>query len=170
MVRRGVDGSSAEEGSAKRPAKRDFLVRIDLQDRQRAIGMELFMEPSGRQRTSSAKSLRGIAGDKPADTVGVNSTPPPASAFSSYARSFAAARSSAVNPFFVPSSQLFSQPLRSTSASSRCSSASTRAKPLFAPSSTPYCIVVSRSSGVAKRMGWVSFVRSPRSSNSSVCR
>src|SRR5438477_522220 len=31
------------------------------------------------------------------------------------------------------------------SSGSRCSSASTRAKPLFAPSSTPYCIVVSRS-------------------------
>src|SRR5215212_9535133 len=53
---------------------------------------------------------------------------------------------------------------------SRCSSSSTRAKPLFAPSSTPYCIVVSRSSVVAKRIVCVSFVRSPRSSNSSVCR
>src|SRR5438067_1548592 len=53
---------------------------------------------------------------------------------------------------------------------SRCSSASTRAKPPFAPSSTPYCIVVSRSSLVAKRIVCVSFVRSPRSSNSSVCR
>src|SRR5437867_939969 len=50
------------------------------------------------------------------------------------------------------------------------STASTRAKPLFAPSSTPYCIVVSRSSVVAKRIVCVSFVRSPRSSNSSVCR
>src|SRR5215211_713439 len=30
------------------------------------------------------------------------------------------------------------------SSGSRCSSSSTRAKPLFAPSSTPYCIVVSR--------------------------
>ncbi len=38
------------------------------------------------------------------------------------------------------------------SSGSRCSSASTRAKPLFAPSSTPYCIVVSRSSVVAKRI------------------
>src|SRR5438874_12748704 len=56
------------------------------------------------------------------------------------------------------------------SSGSRCSSASTRAKPLFAPSSTPYCIVVSRSSVVAKRIVWVSFVRSPKSSNSSVCR
>src|SRR5713101_5040242 len=45
-----------------------------------------------------------------------------------------------------------------------------RAKPSFAPSSTPYCIVVSRSSVVAKRIVCVSFVRSPRSSNSSVCR
>src|SRR5439155_12269381 len=53
---------------------------------------------------------------------------------------------------------------------SRWRSASTRAKPLFAPSSTPYCIVVSRSSAVAKLIVWVSFVRSPRSSNSSVCR
>src|SRR5213596_3230914 len=56
------------------------------------------------------------------------------------------------------------------SSGSRCSSASTRAKPPFAPSSTPYFIVVSRSSGEAKRMVCVSFVRSPRSSNSSVCR
>src|SRR5437870_3908010 len=56
------------------------------------------------------------------------------------------------------------------SSGSRCSSASTRAKPPFAPSSTPYCIVVSRSSVVAKRIACVSFVRSPRSSNSSVCR
>lgn len=55
------------------------------------------------------------------------------------------------------------------SSGSRCSSASTRAKPPFAPSSTPYCIVVSRSSLVAKRIVCVSFVRSPRSSNSSVC-
>ena len=50
------------------------------------------------------------------------------------------------------------------------SSASMRAKPPFAPSSTPYCIVVSRSSVVSKRIVCVSFVRSPRSSNSSVCR
>src|SRR6266550_8008510 len=57
-----------------------------------------------------------------------------------------------------------------TSSGSRCSSASARAKPSFAPSSTPYCIVVSRSSVVAKRIVCVSFVRSPRSSNSSVCR
>src|SRR5207249_1609260 len=56
------------------------------------------------------------------------------------------------------------------SSGSRCSRASTRAKPPFAPSSTPYCIVVSRSSVVAKRIVCVSFVRSPRSSNSSVCR
>src|SRR6266498_925088 len=56
------------------------------------------------------------------------------------------------------------------SSGSRCSSASTRAKPPFAPSSTPYCIVVLRSSVVAKRIVCVSFVRSPRSSNSSVCR
>src|SRR3989449_5649 len=45
-----------------------------------------------------------------------------------------------------------------------------RAKPAFAPSSTPYCIVVSRSSVVAKRIVCVSFVRSPRPSNSRVCR
>src|SRR5436853_3902035 len=45
-----------------------------------------------------------------------------------------------------------------------------RAKPCFAPSSTPYCIVVSRCSVVSKRIVCVSFVRSPRSSNSSVCR
>ncbi len=44
-------------------------------------------------------------------------------------------------------------------AARRCSTASTRAKPLFAPSSTPYCIVVSRSSVVAKRIVCVSFVR-----------
>src|SRR5213078_4287524 len=50
------------------------------------------------------------------------------------------------------------------------STASIRAKPPFAPSSTPYCIVVSRSSVVAKRIVCVNFVRSPRSSNSSVCR
>ncbi len=50
------------------------------------------------------------------------------------------------------------------------SNASMRAKPAFAPSSTPYCIVVSRSSVVSKRIVWVSFVCSPRSSNSSVCR
>src|SRR5713101_4678200 len=56
------------------------------------------------------------------------------------------------------------------SSGSRCSTASTRAKPPFAPSSTPYCIVVSRSSVVAKSIVCVSFVRSPRSSNSSVCR
>src|SRR5437870_8100581 len=53
---------------------------------------------------------------------------------------------------------------------SRCSSASTRAKPPFAPSSTPYCIVVSRSSVVAKRIVCVSFVRSPSSSSPAVCR
>jgi hypothetical protein len=41
---------------------------------------------------------------------------------------------------------------------------------LRAPPSTPYCMVVSRSSVVAKRIVCVSFVRSPRSSNSSVCR
>ena len=52
----------------------------------------------------------------------------------------------------------------------RCSSASTRAKPLFAPSSTPYCIVVSRSSVVSKRIVCVSLVCSPSSSNSSVWR
>src|SRR4029077_4428274 len=45
-----------------------------------------------------------------------------------------------------------------------------RAKPAFAPSSTPYCIVVSRCSVVSKRIVCVSFVCSPRSSNSSVCR
>src|SRR5260221_4321458 len=45
-----------------------------------------------------------------------------------------------------------------------------RAKPAFAPSSTPYCMVVSRCSVVSKRIVRVSFVRSPRSSNSSVCR
>src|SRR5262245_19691857 len=50
------------------------------------------------------------------------------------------------------------------------SSASTRAKPCFAPSSTPYCIVVSRCSVVSKRIVCVSFVCSPRSSNSSVWR
>src|SRR5207247_4466682 len=50
------------------------------------------------------------------------------------------------------------------------STASIRAKPPFAPSSTPYCTVVSRSSVVAKRIVCVSFVRPPRSSNSSVCR
>src|SRR4029079_3586897 len=48
--------------------------------------------------------------------------------------------------------------------------ASTRAKPCFAPSSTPYCIVVSRCSAVSKSIVCVSFVCSPRSSNSSVCR
>src|SRR4029079_18912952 len=47
---------------------------------------------------------------------------------------------------------------------------STRAKPAFAPSSTPYCIVVSRCSVVSKRIVCVSFVPSPSSSNSSVCR
>ncbi len=51
-----------------------------------------------------------------------------------------------------------------TSSGSRCSSASTRAKPLFAPSSTPYCIVVSRSSVVVQRIVCISFVWSPRSS------
>src|SRR6185295_12479577 len=56
------------------------------------------------------------------------------------------------------------------SRASRWRSASIRAKPDFAPSSTPYCIVVSRSSIVAKRIVCVSFVWSPRSSNSSVCR
>src|SRR3989475_2300993 len=56
------------------------------------------------------------------------------------------------------------------SSGSRWRSESIRAKPLFAPSSTPYCIVVSRSSVVAKRIVCVSFVCSPRSSNSSVCR
>ena len=50
------------------------------------------------------------------------------------------------------------------------SNASMRAKPPFAPSSTPYCMVVSRCSVVSKRIVWVSFVCSPRSSNSSVCR
>ena len=48
------------------------------------------------------------------------------------------------------------------------SNASMRAKPPFAPSSTPYCMVVSRCSVVSKRIVSVSFVCSPRSSNSSV--
>jgi len=50
------------------------------------------------------------------------------------------------------------------------SNASMRAKPALAPCSTPYCMVVSRYSLVSKRIVWVSFVCSPRSSNSSVCR
>src|SRR4029079_6238689 len=37
-------------------------------------------------------------------------------------------------------------------AASCCTTASTRAKPLFEPSSTPYCIVVSRSSAEANRI------------------
>jgi hypothetical protein len=41
---------------------------------------------------------------------------------------------------------------------SRWSTASTRANPLFAPSSTPCCIVVSRASVVAKHIVCVSFV------------
>ena len=62
------------------------------------------------------------------------------------------------------------RPRRRPHAAIFSSSASMRAKPPFAPSSTPYCIVVSRCPVVSKRIVCVSFVCSPRSSNSSVCR
>src|SRR4029453_1022789 len=55
-------------------------------------------------------------------------------------------------------------------APSRASSASICAKPAFAPSSTPYCIVGAASSVGAKRIVWVSFDRSPRPPTASLPR
>ena len=44
----GVSGSSPEEGLAKAAARRRFFVQINLLHVDRAVGVEPFMEPSGR--------------------------------------------------------------------------------------------------------------------------
>src|ERR1700757_1390699 len=50
----GVDGSSPSEGSAKAPQSADCSFRENLHDPQRAVGMEPFMEPSGRETAAWA--------------------------------------------------------------------------------------------------------------------
>jgi hypothetical protein len=46
-------------GLCKIPAKRGFFFRVGLQDPQRAVGMEPFMEPSGRVRLCLKVRMRG---------------------------------------------------------------------------------------------------------------
>ena len=48
MVRRGST-VRIRQRALQKPRKRAFLLRDDLQNRQRAVGMEPFMEPSDRK-------------------------------------------------------------------------------------------------------------------------
>jgi hypothetical protein len=52
----GVDGSSPSEGSAKYPQIGHLWTRLALQVVQRELGMEPFMEPSGRKKASAGPS------------------------------------------------------------------------------------------------------------------